>query len=96
MLVIKNSMKSYRDIEIYRESRRLAIVVHQMSLKLPKFEQYEEASQIRRSSKSVTSMIVEAMEGEDIKQTTLSISLMRKANAMKAVSTLTFYITLNP
>jgi four helix bundle protein len=30
-----------------------------MSLKLPKFELYEEGSQIRRSSKSVTSMIVE-------------------------------------
>jgi four helix bundle protein len=30
-----------------------------MTLTLPKFEIYEEGSQIRRSSKSVTSMIVE-------------------------------------
>ena len=30
-----------------------------MSLKLPKFEMYEEGSQIRRSSKGVTSAIVE-------------------------------------
>ena len=30
-----------------------------MSLQLPKFELFEEESQIRRSSKSVTSMIVE-------------------------------------
>jgi len=30
-----------------------------MSLTLPKFEMYEEGGQIRRSSKSVTSMIVE-------------------------------------
>lgn len=52
-------MKSYRDLEIYKESRRLAVEVHHMSLKLPKFELYEEGSQIRRSSKSVTSMIVE-------------------------------------
>jgi four helix bundle protein len=52
-------MKSYRDLEIYNESRRLAIVVHDMSLKLPKFEMYEEGSQVRRCSKSVTSMIVE-------------------------------------
>lgn len=52
-------MKSYRDLEIYKESRRLAVEVHAMSLKLPKFELYEEGSQIRRSSKSVTSMIVE-------------------------------------
>lgn len=52
-------MKSYRDLEIYTESKRLAIEVHKMSLGLPKFELYEEGSQIRRSSKSVTSSIVE-------------------------------------
>jgi len=52
-------MKSYRDLEIYKESKRLAIEVHAMSLKLPKFEMFEEGGQVRKSSKSVTSMIVE-------------------------------------
>ena len=52
-------MKSYRDLEIYTESRRLAVEVHKISMGLPKFELYEEGGQIRRSSKSVTSMIVE-------------------------------------
>lgn len=52
-------MKSYRDLEIYKESKRLAIEVHAMTLKLPKFEMYEEGGQVRKSSKSVTSMIVE-------------------------------------
>ncbi len=52
-------MKSYRDLDIYNESKRLAIQIHKMSLTLPKFEMYEEGGQIRRSSKSVTSMIVE-------------------------------------
>ena len=52
-------MKSYRDLDIYKESKRLAIEIHKISLKLPKHEMYEEGSQIRRSSKSVTSMIVE-------------------------------------
>ena len=52
-------MKSYRELEIYQESKRLAIEIHRVSLALPKFELYEEGSQIRRSSKSVTSMIVE-------------------------------------
>ena len=50
---------SYRDLEIYKESKRLAIEVHVMTLELPKFEMYEEGGQVRRSSKSVTSMIVE-------------------------------------
>ncbi len=52
-------MKSYWDLEIYKESKRLAIEIHKMSLSLPKFELFEEGGQIRRSSKSVTSMIVE-------------------------------------
>ena len=52
-------MSSYRDLEIYRESKRLAIEIHKMSLLLPKFELFEEGGQVRRSSKSVTAMIVE-------------------------------------
>ena len=52
-------MKSYRDLEIYKDSKNLAVETHFASLRLPKFELYEEGSQIRRSSKSVTSMIVE-------------------------------------
>ncbi|HEY0653946.1 MAG TPA: four helix bundle protein [Chryseosolibacter sp.] len=52
-------MNSYRDLEIYQESRRLALEVHKVTLTLPKFEMYEEGSQARRCSKSVTSMIVE-------------------------------------
>jgi four helix bundle protein len=52
-------MGSYRDLEIYKLSYDLAIKIHKMSLKLPKYEMYEEASQIRRSSKGITSCIVE-------------------------------------
>jgi four helix bundle protein len=52
-------MSSYRELDIYKESKRLAIEVHKMTMILPKHELYEEGSQIRRSSKSVTSMIVE-------------------------------------
>lgn len=52
-------MKSYRDLDIFKEAQRLAIEVHKMSLSFPKFELYEEGSQIRRSSKAVASLIVE-------------------------------------
>jgi len=52
-------MKSYRDLEIYNLSYDLAIKIHRMSLKLPAYELYEEGSQIRKSSKGVTSCIVE-------------------------------------
>jgi len=52
-------MKNYRDLEIYKISKMLAIEVHKMSLTLPKFELFEEGRQVRRSSKAVTAMIVE-------------------------------------
>jgi four helix bundle protein len=51
--------QSYRDLDIYKKAHRLAIEIHQMSLNLPKFEMYEEGSQIRKSSKSVKNTIVE-------------------------------------
>lgn len=52
-------MKSYKDLEIFQTSKSLATRVHKMSLLLPKFELFEEGSQIRRSSKAVSSIIVE-------------------------------------
>ena len=50
---------SYKDIEIYKLAFKLAVDIHKMTLSLPKFELYEEASQIKRSSKSVGANITE-------------------------------------
>jgi len=52
-------MTSYRDLEIYKLGKALAVRIHKMTLTLPKFETFEEGSQIRRSSKSIVSSIVE-------------------------------------
>ena len=51
---------SYKNLEVWQISRELVIDIHKMTLtKLPKYEMYEEGGQIRRSSKSVKSTIVE-------------------------------------
>jgi four helix bundle protein len=51
---------SYRDLEVWKRAHEAAVAVHRMTLHdLPKFELYEEASQIRRSVKSIRSNIVE-------------------------------------
>lgn len=51
---------SYRNLEIWQLSRTLVVDIHAMTLeKLPRFELFEEGSQIRRSIKSVKSNIVE-------------------------------------
>jgi four helix bundle protein len=49
----------YRDLDIFVLAKKLAVEIHSMTLRLPKHELYEEGSQIRRSSKSVVSNIVE-------------------------------------
>ena len=60
--------KSYRDLDIYQKAHKLSIEVHKMTLKLPKFEMFEVGSQIRRSSKSITSNIVEGFGRRRYKQ----------------------------
>ena len=51
---------SYRDLEIWQLARSLTVDIHRMTIReLPKFEMYEEGSQIRRSMKSIRSNIVE-------------------------------------
>ena len=52
-------MKNYKELEIYNLSYELAVRIHKLTISLPKYEMYEEGSQIRRSSKSITSNIVE-------------------------------------
>ena len=50
---------NYKHLEIWQLAREVVVEIHRMTLSLPKSEQYEEGSQIRRSSKSVKSNIVE-------------------------------------
>ncbi len=52
-------MSSYKDLEIYKLAFELSVKGHKYSLELPKFELYEQGSQVRRSSKSVKDQIVE-------------------------------------
>ncbi len=52
-------MAGYHDLEIYKFAFSLAVQVHHESLKLPKFELYEQGSQIRRSSKGIKDAITE-------------------------------------
>lgn len=60
---------SYKNLEVWRLARELVIDIHKMTLvELPKFEMYEEGSQIRRSVKSVKSNIVEGYGRRKYKQ----------------------------
>lgn len=52
-------MKSFNDLEIYQMAYAMAIKVHEMTMTLPKYELYEQGSQIRRSSKRIKDTIAE-------------------------------------
>ncbi len=55
----------YRRLDVYQKSYQLALEVHKLSLGFPKLEQYELASQLRRSSKSIPGNIAEGMGKQD-------------------------------
>lgn len=56
----KGEKMSYKKLSVWQIAREVSIDIHNMTLNnLPQFEMYEEGSQIRRSSKSVRSNIVE-------------------------------------
>lgn len=59
---------SYKKLEIWQMARELVIDIHKMTMDLPSFETYEIGSQIRRSSKSVKSVIVEGYGRRSYKQ----------------------------
>jgi four helix bundle protein len=52
-------MGTYKDLDIYSISMELFFRVHPLTLKLPRYELYELGSQLRRSSDSVVTNIVE-------------------------------------
>ncbi|MBN8674835.1 MAG: four helix bundle protein [Chitinophagales bacterium] len=59
---------SYKKLHIWILAREVVIEVHEMSLKLPKFEMFEEGQQIRRSSKTTKATIVEGYGRRRYKQ----------------------------
>ncbi len=52
-------MKSYKDLEVYQLAYQYALEVHELSMRLPKYELYEQGSQVRRSSKRIKDTIAE-------------------------------------
>jgi four helix bundle protein len=71
---------SYKKLQIWQIAREISIEIHEMTLnELPSFEMFEEGQQIRKSSKSIRSNIVEGYgrrqyQGDYIRFLTYSIS----------------------
>jgi len=83
-------MKSYRDLEIYKLSYDLAVEVHRFSLTLPNYELYEEGSQVRKSSKGITSCIVEGYGRRKYKADFLKFLIYAHASCDETILHLSF------
>jgi len=81
-------MKSYKDLDIYKMAYELAIKVHKMSLTLPKYELYEQGSQVRRSSKSVKDTIVEGYGRKRYKDDFIRFLTYAQSSCDEAISQL--------
>jgi four helix bundle protein len=55
----------YRSLEVYKKAYKLALEIHRLTLEFPRLEQFELASQLRRSSKSIVVNLVEGMGRQD-------------------------------
>lgn len=76
---------SYKKLEIWKLARKQSILIHKMSLTLPKFELYETGSQIRRSSKSIRSNIVEGYRRRRYKQEYIRFLIFSHASALETL-----------
>lgn len=84
-------MKSYRDLNIYKEAHRFAVEIHTLSLLLPKFELYEEGSQIRRSSKAISVAMVEGYGRKKYKADFLRFLTYAQAECDEKIEHLDFF-----
>jgi four helix bundle protein len=72
--------KSYVDLEIYKIAMNLFIETHHLTQRLPKFELYELGSQLRRSSESVVTNIVEGYGRRNYKQDFIKFLIYAEAS----------------
>ena len=53
-------LKSFRDMNVWKESHQLSVEIFHLTAKLPRSEDYALTSQLRRSSNSISANIAEA------------------------------------
>jgi four helix bundle protein len=82
----------YKKLKIYQKAHALAVKIHSLSLKLPKYEMFEEGSQIRRSSKSVSANIVEGYSLRKYKAEFIHFLFRAYASSMETVEHLEFIL----
>ena len=81
-----SDLKSYKDLDIYTISIELYLTLHPKTLKLPKYELYELGSQLRRSSDSVVSNIVEGYGRRKYKADFIRFLVFSHASCLETIN----------
>ena len=81
-----SDFKSYKDLDIYNNGMNLFLTLHPQTLKLPKYELYELGSQLRRSSDSVVSNIVEGYGRRKYKADFIRFLVFSHASCLETIN----------
>lgn len=81
-------MSSYKELEVYQLAYKQAIDVHKMTMKLPKYELYEQGSQIRGASKSIKDNIAEGYGRKKYKADFIRFLIYAHASCDETISQL--------
>jgi four helix bundle protein len=91
-----SDLKSYKDLDIYIISMDLFLTLHPKTLKLPKYELYELGSQLRRSSDSVVSNIVEGYGRRRYKADFIRFLVFSHASCLETINHVNKIVELYP
>ena len=64
----KTAIKSFTDLEVWREAHELVLIIYQLTKKFPKEEFFGLISQMRRAMVSVTSNIAEGFSRQGFRE----------------------------
>lgn len=89
-------MKSYKDLEIYKESFDLAVRIYHLTMKLPHPDKFETGGQIRRSSQTIKDTMVEGYGRRRYKADFLKFLIYSHSSLLESTSQVDFLDTIHP
>ena len=89
-------MKSYKDLEIYKESFNLAVRIYHLTMQLPHPDRFETGSQIRRSSQSIKDNLVEGYGRRKYKADFIKFLIYSHSSLLESTTQSDFLATIHP
>lgn len=63
---LKQEIKRFEDLEVFKKAYKVSLAIHEVSLKMPREEQYGLADQLRRASKGICANLAEGFGKQSI------------------------------